>query len=118
VPILPVAVVNTDVVGENLKRLRRTRLEVHVGQPYQLPQMERRVKGPELEAYTHLIMVKIAGLLPERYHGFYKESPALKALLEGRDPWPHCLEVARSAPATAPNGAAAPAVDSQGGPAA
>jgi 1-acyl-sn-glycerol-3-phosphate acyltransferase len=117
VPILPVAVVNTDVIGENLKRLRRTRLEVHVGRPYHLPQMERRVKGPELEAYTHLIMVQIAALLPERYHGVYRDSPALKALLAGRDPWPHCLQVAGAAPTTV-LGSAPPASDSQGAAAA
>jgi 1-acyl-sn-glycerol-3-phosphate acyltransferase len=92
--IVPVGVVNTDVVGERLRRLRRTHLEVHIGRPYRLPRLGRRVKGAELSAYTHLIMVQIAALLPERYHGVYKGSPALKALLAGEDPWPHCLQVA------------------------
>jgi hypothetical protein len=36
-------------------------------------------------------MVHIATMLPERYWGYYKDSPALKALLAGEDPWPHCL---------------------------
>ena len=94
VPIVPVGVVNTDKVGANVLRLRRTHLEAHIGRPFLLPQLERRPKGPELTAYTHLIMVQLAVLLPERYHGFYKDSPALAALQRGEDPWPYCLAAA------------------------
>jgi 1-acyl-sn-glycerol-3-phosphate acyltransferase len=92
VPILPIGVVNTDIVGDNLAHLRRTTLEVHVGRPFLLPDLGRRPKSSELAAHTHLIMVHIAALLPERYWGHYKDSPALKALLAGEDPWPCCLE--------------------------
>ena len=99
VPLVPVGVVNTDVVGENFKRLRRTKLEVHIGEPFELPDMGRRAKGKDLEAYTHLIMVHIAQLLPERYHGYYADSPALAALQQGEDPWPYCLEAAGARPA-------------------
>src|SRR5690606_9101801 len=104
VPILPVGVVNTDVLWENARRLRRTRLEVHIGEPFTLP-VSRRAKGPELEAATHLIMVHIASLLPERYHGAYADSPALAALQRGEDPWPYCLAVTaadQSEPAPVP----------------
>ena len=104
VPILPVGVVNTDRVGPNLLRLRRTRLETHVGQPFLLP-IGKRAKGPELEAATHLIMVHIANLIPARYHGYYADSPALAALQHGGDPWPHCLAaagIAQPEPAPAP----------------
>ena len=48
------------------------------------------VKGADLAAFTHLIMVKIAALLPPRYWGVYADSPALAALLAGEDPWPAC----------------------------
>lgn len=92
-PILPVGVVNTDVIWENALHLRRTRLEVNIGQPFRLP-VSKRAKGPELEAATHLIMVHIAHLLPERYHGVYADSPALAALQRGEDPWPYCLAIA------------------------
>lgn len=93
VPVLPVGVVNTDRVGPNLLRLRRTRLETNIGQPFMLP-IGKRAKGAELEAATHLIMVHIAKLLPERYHGYYADSQALDALQRGGDPWPYCLEAA------------------------
>jgi 1-acyl-sn-glycerol-3-phosphate acyltransferase len=116
VTILPVGVINTDILGENIRRMRRTHMEVVIGKPYRLPEMTRRVKGPELEAYTHLIMVHIAALLPTRYHGYYQDSPALAALLAGQDPWPHCLRVAGSAPMPAAVGEGAPAAQPSDGP--
>jgi 1-acyl-sn-glycerol-3-phosphate acyltransferase len=92
-PILPVGVVNTDVLWKNALRLRRTHLEIYIGEPFLLP-VGKRAKGPELEAATHLIMVHIANLLPARYHGVYAGSPALAALQRGDDPWPYCLAAA------------------------
>jgi hypothetical protein len=84
-------IANTDRVGRNLGRLRRTRLEVQIGKQFELPGLERRPKGPELAAYTHYIMVHIAACLPEHHRGYYAESPALKALLAGKEPWQECL---------------------------
>lgn len=92
VPVVPVGIVNTDVIGSNLFQLRRTALEVHIGKPFLLPELGRRPKSTELSAFTHLIMVRIAALLPERYWGYYADSPALRALLNGDDPWPHSIE--------------------------
>lgn len=93
VPIMPVGVVNTNQWAGNIKRLRRTHFECHFGRPFMLPDLGRRPKGADLEAYTHYIMIQIAALLPDRYHGFYKDSPALAALLRGEDPWPYCQQV-------------------------
>lgn len=105
VPILPCAVTNTDLVGENVKRLRRTHMDVNIGEPFMLPSLGHRAKGRELEAYTHLIMIHIADLLPERYHGYYADSPALAALQRGADPWPYCLDIAGvEAPSPVPGG--------------
>jgi 1-acyl-sn-glycerol-3-phosphate acyltransferase len=62
-------------------------MQVHIGKPFQLPDLGHRPKPRELEAFTELIMVHIARLLPERYHGYYAESLALAALRAGQDPW-------------------------------
>lgn len=94
VPIVPVGLVNTDRLGSNMAHLRRTEVEIHIGKPFFLPPTTKRPKGQELAAYTHLIMVHIAALLPERYWGYYADSPALRALLNGEDPWPLCAEIA------------------------
>lgn len=91
-PLLPMAVINTDVVGENFSRLRRTRMECRIGQPFTLPDLGRRARTSDLAAYTHYIMIQIAAMLPERYYGYYQDSPALAALRRGEDPWPYCLE--------------------------
>lgn len=92
VPVVPVGLVNSDVLGSNMAHLRRTELETRIGEPFYLPETVERPKGNELAACTHLIMVHIAALLPERYWGYYADSPALAALMRGEDPWPHCLK--------------------------
>src|SRR5690606_25129844 len=88
VPILPVAFENNDMLFANFKKLRFTNVKLRIGEPYTLPEIGRRAKGSDLAAYTHLIMVKIAALVPPRYWGIYADSPALAALLAGEDPWP------------------------------
>lgn len=93
IPILPVGLVNNDGLFSNVKRLRPTTIEVRIGEPFLLPDIERRAKGRDLKAFTHLIMIRIATLLPDRYHGYYRQSPALAALLSGEDPWPYCQQV-------------------------
>ena len=93
VPIVPVGIVNSDILFANAKRMRRSKIEVRIGDSYMLPDIGHRARSQDLTAFTHLIMVKIAALLPERYYGYYKDSPALHAILSGEDPWPYCRQV-------------------------
>ncbi len=93
VPIVPVGLVNTDTWSANFKSLRRTHFELHIGKAFLLPDVGGRPKGKDLEAYTQLIMVEIAALIPARYHGFYQDSPALAARLRGEDPWSYCQQI-------------------------
>jgi 1-acyl-sn-glycerol-3-phosphate acyltransferase len=95
VPIVPVGIINSDNLFANTRRLRRSKIKVRIGEPYMLPEIGRRARSRDLTAYTHLIMVKIAALLPERYHGYYKDSPALHALLSEEDPWSYCRQLDR-----------------------
>lgn len=90
VPILPVGLVNNDRLFTNVKRLRPTTIELHIGKPFDLPGLNRRVRSTDLPAYTQFIMVHIAAQLPARYRGYYADSPALAALLRGEDAWPYC----------------------------
>lgn len=92
VPLLPVGISNTDILGYNMAHLKRTHLDIRIGEPFLLPDLDRRPRGSELSAYTHLIMVHIAAQLPKRHWGYYADSQALAALLDGRNPWPYCLE--------------------------
>lgn len=97
VPIVPVGLVNNDRLFANIKRFKITRLEIRIGEPFQLPDVGRRAKSEALIAFTHLIMVRIAALLPQRYHGDYQDSPALAALQNGEDPWPLCQQIGNAA---------------------
>jgi len=70
VPIVPVGLVGTEKIKENLPRLRRTDVRVVIGEPFLLPE-SGRVRGPKLREYTDMIMRRIAALLPEEYRGVY-----------------------------------------------
>ena len=93
IPIVPVGLVNCDVIFKNFKQLKTTPVQVNIGEPFYLPDMGRRVRAKDLPAFTHYIMVKIAEQLPERYHGVYADSPALAALTRGEDAWPYCTPI-------------------------
>jgi 1-acyl-sn-glycerol-3-phosphate acyltransferase len=75
-PVLPVAIYGTEffpVNGEVPPRLSKSLprgVTVHFGTPFHVPE---RVDGKRVTAdeATHLIMIRIAELLPERYHGVY-----------------------------------------------
>lgn len=88
--VVPIGLINTDQWEHNWP-WRITQITAQVGEPFYLPDLGRRARAKELPAFTHLIMVNIAALLPERYHGYYADSAALTALKHGEDPWPACL---------------------------
>ena len=75
-PVLPVAIYGTEffpVNGETPPRRPKSLprgVTVRFGSPFQIPE---RVDGKRVTAdeATHLIMMRIAELLPERYHGVY-----------------------------------------------
>lgn len=97
VPIVPVALIGTEHLFANFARLRTTPIEARIGAPFMLPPLPgRRIRQRELEAYSDLIMLHIAALLPARYHGYYRhiQHPGLPAILAGADPWPDCLALA------------------------
>jgi 1-acyl-sn-glycerol-3-phosphate acyltransferase len=82
-PVLPVAIygteffpVNGDIPPRRPKDLPRG-VTVHFGSPMRIPE---RVDGKRVtaEEATHLIMERIAELLPERYHGFYGSDRSLQ----------------------------------------
>lgn len=93
VPIVPVGLVNTDVLFANFKQLRITTVEVRIGESFYLPKMGKRVRSRDLSGYTTYIMIHIAALLPEKYHGYYADHPGLAALQRGEDPWPYIHSV-------------------------
>lgn len=70
VPILPVGIVGSERIKNNLLRLRRSHVVVTFGEPFRLPEAGH-VRSEKLREYTDLIMRRIAELLPEAYRGVY-----------------------------------------------
>jgi 1-acyl-sn-glycerol-3-phosphate acyltransferase len=90
VPILPVGISNSDNLFAEVRRLRWPVITLRIGRPFVLPELGRRARGPDLTAYTNLIMAHIAVLVEPRHRGLYADSPAVTGLLAGADPWPYC----------------------------
>jgi 1-acyl-sn-glycerol-3-phosphate acyltransferase len=88
VPIVPVGIVGSEdkKVAANLKRLRRTPVEVHVGMPFMLPPAPVKDRDRVLKEYTDEVMCQIAAQLPPEYWGFYADHPRLKEILAGAPP--------------------------------
>jgi 1-acyl-sn-glycerol-3-phosphate acyltransferase len=84
IPIIPVALTGTEdrLVKENFKHLRRTHIMIRVGEPFNLPAINRKDREASLRIATDEIMCQIAAMLPEKYRGVYSEHARLKELLQ------------------------------------
>ena len=82
-PVLPVAVTGTEdrLILENLKRLRRSKIKVMGGEPFQIEIPQGKGREQAMHTATDEIMCRLAALLPEKYRGVYADHPRLKELL-------------------------------------
>lgn len=82
-PILPVAVTGTEnrVIVENLKRFRRTKIVVRMGDLLHIEIPKGRGREESMREVTDEIMCRIGAMLPEKYRGVYADHPRLKELL-------------------------------------
>ncbi len=75
--LLPVAVLGTEKILVNLRRLRRTRVKIRVGHPFgplTLPDdIPRRQRRRYLDALAHETMRHVAALLPPGNRGPYQD---------------------------------------------
>lgn len=74
VPVLPVGLVGTtDDFWQRAKRGEKPQLEIRIGKPIIFPPMNEKGAGRReaRQANSDLVMRRIAGLLPEEYHGVY-----------------------------------------------
>jgi 1-acyl-sn-glycerol-3-phosphate acyltransferase len=70
-PMLSMATYGHEVYQENLRRLRRTDFHAVVGRIFKLDTQGVRVNRNVRQQIADEIMVEIASLLPEEYHGYY-----------------------------------------------
>jgi len=83
VPIIPVGISGTEDCMEKLFRFERPHIKAVFGHPYTLPPIDRDDRETSITRATEEMMCRIAVLLPEKYHGFYRGHPRIKSLLEG-----------------------------------
>lgn len=81
--IIPAAVIGSADMKKWFLKLKKMRVTVMLGEPFDLPQIKEGPKEKDrLEMATTEIMCHIALLLPEERRGFYANHPRFKVLLE------------------------------------
>ena len=82
-PIVPIGLAGTEdrTFFGNLKKLKRTHIQVTIGDAFTLSPLPRKKRDETLSQYTDEIMCQIAALIPEKNRGFYAEHPRSKELI-------------------------------------
>ena len=70
-PILPIACYGQENFKRNFRRLKRTPTTIKVGKPFRCKFEGQDRSKQFMQAVTDAIMLEIADLLPEEYHGDY-----------------------------------------------
>jgi len=81
VPIVPTAIIGTEVTMGELFRLRRSPVYLEFGAPFLLPEGRTKTREATLQLAADEIMCQIAYLLPQSYRGVYADHPRLLELL-------------------------------------
>jgi 1-acyl-sn-glycerol-3-phosphate acyltransferase len=71
VPIVPMAITGCQPIDDNMRRLRRTLVQVRVGDPYYPRADTDKPTREEIERLTDEAMARLAALLPPEYRGVY-----------------------------------------------
>jgi 1-acyl-sn-glycerol-3-phosphate acyltransferase len=86
VPVVPFAIYGHNRFWEDLKRLRRTRLHIRVGEPFRFV-ARKRPQRDGLRAMTDEAMYRLAALLPPEFRGVYGDpSRATRCYTEPHTP--------------------------------
>ena len=72
--ILPLAHWGGENFSRNLRQFKRTDFHIRVGTPFRLAANSEKVTRALRQQMTDEIMVQIARLMPDRYHGEYRQS--------------------------------------------
>jgi 1-acyl-sn-glycerol-3-phosphate acyltransferase len=73
VPIVPIAIWGQERFWQQLRKLRRTRVNVVMGKPFILDAGEGKLTREQLTRMTDEMMYRLARLLPTEYRGYYSE---------------------------------------------
>ena len=84
VPIVPVGIAGSEDIFRKIFTFRFPRVNIRFGKPFRLAPLTRERRSEQMQEYTDEIMCRIAVLLPEKYHGFYRGHPRVKELMESK----------------------------------
>jgi 1-acyl-sn-glycerol-3-phosphate acyltransferase len=82
-PIIPCAIAGSENAFRMIFSFRRPVITVNFGKPFHLPEIGRENRDEAMQAATDEIMLRIAAMLPEKYHGFYTGHPRIWELVAG-----------------------------------
>jgi 1-acyl-sn-glycerol-3-phosphate acyltransferase len=77
VPMVPIVVLGFENFSRNIKRLRRTPLLIAVGEPFEIIKKGGRLDASGRQQLVDEIMLRLAGLMPKEYWGYYSDREAL-----------------------------------------
>ena len=80
--IVPIAITGTENAWSSLMKLRRPKIKIIFGAPFELPPIDRSRRELDLQSNTDEIMCRIAALLPEKYRGVYAGHIRLQELID------------------------------------
>jgi 1-acyl-sn-glycerol-3-phosphate acyltransferase len=88
--IVPMGFAGLNEVFPSLRKGRRARVAIRIGEPFGPFHAEGRgrARRPELEAIGHEIMGHIARLIPPAKRGHYSDDPAIRAAAQGTEIYP------------------------------
>ncbi|MGE4584125.1 MAG: lysophospholipid acyltransferase family protein [Sphaerochaeta sp.] len=74
-PMISVAVMGFEQYKHNIRRLRRTKITIRVGECFEIIQKGGRIDADTRQALADEIMLRLASLMPEEKRGFYQGTP-------------------------------------------
>ena len=85
--LVPAACTGQEHVVSSWFHLRRARVRVVFGPPFDPPPVEGKVTTADLDSFTEEIMHRLAALLPPEYRGVYADVPVVDYSHQGAESW-------------------------------
>jgi 1-acyl-sn-glycerol-3-phosphate acyltransferase len=82
VPVCTGSVTGTENFMNEFRHFRKPRISMRFSPPYVMPKVDPDHRDESLEAATDDLMCRIAAMLPDKYHGYYKDNPRINQLRE------------------------------------
>lgn len=79
-PLISLSIIGSEKWMDAIKRFRKPKIILRFGPVFSLPPIDPDNREESLRSATDEVMCRIAAMLPEKYHGFYRDNPRVKEL--------------------------------------